>query len=644
MTGREESRATEAAQAAPDDSRSSGGDALDQFLYLYNPGVETLINWSEAEVLHKAFLHLHEDDIGPIGEYRLWKYLRTFVMSLGDLRASIKRIVFCYSHEESAPSPPDLCKRTEFYYCELNDVTKNKLEASDFTYPNGTMEKRPRPLPVKPDLARILGSSHWIQPYMLMAQEEKFSLHKLLRNGPGIVDSLANRHGDPRSYQFSILGYEMKPEHELLSSAEQTFLELAYLIHAWTWNHDLSSTHRIRNVVTTALQQGRTEWAAVSQSMANVSKNIESIFSNLQDLVVSSEENLNLIIPLRKARWAAMQYADSLFESPHDRSMWDPKSFPGFLQKAFMQSNKEQQLADFVRSCGWSDAEIEVPQDPKLVTQACGTWLATKLLTRRALDTRTKLSFDQLALSVLFGIDGAGSADLPITVMRTVTQATDSPLQTEDQLLGLLRLRYRPGDKLNWPQTEWEIEPPQAMNEGRFSVFWNRPIEENAPALATFVRSGMLASAPQEQGQEVFAVPNLIDTSRQIVSGEFLKAVYDTARAVVIQHNKRAEGLTKPTRVLIEERTILGARSSPVKRATITFELNGILPRKAITTLGEPGDPVGELGGPLVALSKFFGHPEPIHLLGGEPATSGVFVIARESGSDVLINLEGSSE
>src|SRR5690349_12876811 len=91
-------------------------DEFGSYKRRYSAYIEQEIILSESHLLTPRYLHLHEADIKHAGEYKLQRYVRSFISNLGDLKQYFQSAVFCYSHEEVSGCVPKDCKREDFFY------------------------------------------------------------------------------------------------------------------------------------------------------------------------------------------------------------------------------------------------------------------------------------------------------------------------------------------------------------------------------------------------------------------------------------------------------------------------------------------------------------------------------------------------
>jgi len=595
------SRAADPLQTGTNEAAAPNG-GLEEFKSLYDPSVAELIRWSEGDVLKPVFLHLHEDDIGEQSEqgeqseYRLWKNLRAFVMSLSGVRPLIERIVFCYSHEDPVEKSyaPEDCAHKHFYYCELKSPTKEDLGPSDFVYPGGNIERRMPEPPLIEKLPDVLEKCDLIQPYMLRVQAENrlASRHELVENSAELRRSLVREHRLAGAYQFSIIGYELKPrnggEKAKLTDAQKLFLNMAYLIHAWTWNHDLRAAQRIRTLK-----------------------------------LAASDNDGNSVIPLAKEFWNGAAHP-SLFHEPHAIEGWRANRFPVFLNRIYNELQSAERLITFVGLCGWPSANIPVPENAAAIDHARGAWLAVKLLTNRALERKlTSVSFDQLVLAILFATDRARrdgndlESTLPVRIIRKVECGPPHCMSQDDRLRKLLLF---PDSQLGWLAPSYRID----TDGDKMTLTWVSA-EQGSTRLAGYVASGMMAIRTPKADPQILELPKGVFPTRLLQSISQLTSVMVEQRA-----RPTEEWWVKLTGIVAEENTA----SDGSVRARICFEFDGRFPIEAVRPAGETDKQLTELEGYFNVRVRSLEH---------EHDTPGLFMVDGER-HYFVINMRGKTE
>lgn len=614
-----------------DDRKTTGtADSFEAFRLLYEETVLQIASWSEGEVLKPQYMHLHESDIGTEYGYELGAYICAFVDSLGGLRKRLKRIVFCFSYESAGTNDPvcdtSKCTRERFYWYELVVPHDRDLKRSDITWRCGDVATKPSKVADHPhvkQLEEVLMGCHWIQPYMLREVNDGVDVQfELAEVTSQRIKTLIEWHSRPENYQFSIYGFEIGDDP--LSEAERLLLNLAFLVHIWTWNHDLRTTHQVRQVALHGLPRGRELWSQLSAE-------VEALFDRLRNLYVSLDDHTDSLIPLSQS------HADELFNEPHDLSMWEARHFPTFLRLA-QRDVGSRRLSEFLGYCGWPDVGIEPLTEPEDITTARGCWLATKYLTRCALDTTgeqyRKASFDQILLATLVGLHEAKVRDMPIRVTRSIEIPRNGPW-TEEDGLEILQLAYRE-EKHNWLHRDYDVQTKDEEHVRRVTARWEYS-GIKGEYLPAFLRSGMLAMQMVRPSLHVFRLPMNLRNSDHIAVSGFLLVVCRLARALGRQLLETSP-LAKPIMVRADLRTRRDAGGGCFHRASILFELDRVLP--AIATLGS-----GRLSGPLTRLAEWCGAGAPVRVDGLVDSDAwNCFVVTRDERCEVLLTFgEGES-
>lgn len=593
------------------------GSDLWAFYELYRHTVRALANWSETTVLStQEYLHLHEKDIGGgLQEYKMWGYLKAFVESLGpDLREKLKRVVFCFSFEDFLqPSVSiEACLRQDFYWYALNEPSKQELVGMDFKRTGSNALTRPDPSKITDHLPETLKDCSWLQLYMLQGNPRVEVLQAVLPATPAVLNAAMTRHARHGSYQFSIYGYELK-EGAILSPQEVLLLNMAFLIHVWTWNHDLRAAHGLRRLVHDQL---RTVDIEVRKALENI-RAVGHSLQGLQRVLIASEPDLH-----------ERNREGSMFQVPHTLMDWTVKDtetyFRRFTKIVAGQQQKFRRLARFVELCGW-----QLPVDRVAVgdrERARATWMATRCLTRRALgrESARLVSPDQIALAVLLGLDWEDADYLPVRVAKTLEGF--KPRDSDDKLMEALWLVKARRRDLDWTSTHRKVARDNA--KASFQVSWKSVQQEpEVGVLRQFMDSGMLSFATDDATLEVLKIPKPRDTS-----SEFLKPLYDLALALSSQRRRLDEKLAHLSEVVIET-----TRSGNRHQTQVRFQMDALLPGR----VGMPGS--GEINQPLGELGLFFGSERAIHLE-GRSLDAGVYIPAESGRSSIVIMLQGRDD
>lgn len=599
------------------------------FRQLYGECVARIVQWSEGEILSREYLHLHEADIG-IGArgYRLGDYVLSFLRSLGDLVYAFQRIVFCYSYENTEPGypacVPSQCRRERFFWYEITVAEGRAVERGDITFPNGGVDSQwitPAPLSTLRD---ALAGCQWVQPYMLREDGAGLDAHFELQSASSeCLQTLEAWHRRTGSYQFSIYGFQLKDGRHL-TEPEALLVNLAFLVHVWTWNHDLRTAHLLRGVVMGKLPVTRELWNKFYTSM-------QSMLDTLRDLHLTKDDYSDLVVPM------SSDAVKALFESPHDLSTWTPESFPAFVGHVHRLSGARV-AADFLAHCGWPVAEVKVEATPSWLTHARATWLAVRYLTRCALDggqDYRKVSFDQVVLATLFGVHQGGAPEIPVRVVRTIelhaTEETAVPRAEE-----ALRL-VSSATGQNWPQRKWVSRLDHAGDQvQRVSVEWDTKCDDDgAAALPLFLRSGMMAMQVGFPSLQVFPLPASDTQGETILAGHLLFAVSRLARALARQRVYSDQGFAVLSTIIAEADTVVAENGRRTHRARLRFQLDKLLPDSASAAAE-----FGELRGPLTRLAELWGARSPIRVKAVTSDNWGLFVVTPKVTSEIVLTFE----
>jgi hypothetical protein len=96
--------------------RKKGGTAdFAHYLQRYEEQVRYLINWSETSMLQPRYVHLHEADLGLPKDYKVSRYIDSFLGSLDGLVSGLVAAYFCYSYEEETNRDQSSCRRDTFF-------------------------------------------------------------------------------------------------------------------------------------------------------------------------------------------------------------------------------------------------------------------------------------------------------------------------------------------------------------------------------------------------------------------------------------------------------------------------------------------------------------------------------------------------
>jgi len=580
-----------------------GGHAeLARLAELYEATVLRVVTWSEAEVLSPQYLHLHEQDIGIEHGYELGDYLVAFIDSLADLRSRLRRIVFCYSYEATEPTSltcnADSCSRERFYGYEVLLPRDGPVGKSDIVWTRGDVATKPLEFSEHSSietLGQFLEGCDLVQPYMLRHGEGGIDAqYEQVEFSAATVSTLISWFQAPGGYQFSLYGFEVADGR--LTFAEQLMLNMAFLIHIWTWNHDLRTTHQVRQVALHNLPQSRELWARLSVEF-------ESLFDRLRNLHISGDGHAECLIALRE------EHVSELFESPHDFSEWTLESMPGFLEVAHRRI-ANRRLTQFLEFCGWSGTEVDRPSADSATTKARGCWLATKYLTRCALDhtgeNYRKISFDQMVLATLLGLHDSRVTDIRLVVERSLN-GPKVATSTERQLLAELGLAFE-DPEFDWPTTDYDLRYATDADGGRSLVTSWKFDGKGGQYLPGFLGSGMMAMQMIGPALHVFDAPLKIGEADGLPVSAFLLVVARVARALARQAVEPDPLVTlREVRALLRTRYAGDARK--YHRARIEFQLKGKLPANVA-----PGS--GQLSGPLTRLASWCGATTPTRVDG----------------------------
>lgn len=606
-------------------------DRFSVFKTLYTGCVARVVRWSEGEVLSPEYLHLHEMDIGIETQgYRLGQYIMSFLQSLGPLTRAFARIVFCYSYEETDQAypacPPSRCKRDSFYWYQIAIPSDREPAYSDITFPGGGVDTNWSEPARLATLRDILAQSDWVQPYMLRqigpTVDAQFEIHEASREYLGTLEAW---HRSDGAYQFSIYGFELR-DGRALTTEEALLLNVAFLVHVWTWNHDLRTAHIVRTVVQETLPRAVERWAEFHAGM-------QTMLDSLRELHIVKDENVDVVIPLTPSA------IEHLFIRPHDLSDWAAESFKPFVERVHTLAGGHA-ARNFLAHCGWPSADVSLGEDANAIMRARATWLALRYLTRCALaetDEYRKASFDQLLLAVLFGLHQGGAPGTPLLVERTVifhdnTSPGDATLRAE-KILGLTTSK----SQHNWSQSEWMSELRNVDGRLQVNVRWKS--SPPAAVLPAFLSSGMLAMQFTGPSLQVFPLPAQPTTEPNLLPGHILHALARVARALGMQSRKADPKLAVLRGISAELETVVTKDNKRLHRGRLRFYLDKILPDVAFVPAA-----LGELRRPLTRLAELCGARSPIPVDSVESQDWGLFVVKHETASEIVLTLkEGRS-
>ncbi|OFW01102.1 MAG: hypothetical protein A3G20_10095 [Acidobacteria bacterium RIFCSPLOWO2_12_FULL_59_11] len=617
---------------------TEGTQSLSAFRGLYDNWVGLVVNWSEREILIPQYFHLHEGYLGLEKQrYRLGNYVNSFAHSLGDLLYAFKRIVFCYSYEAAdmshPTSRPEACTRERFYWYELKVSEGRQPALADFTCPHGTIEAKWQIPPLLNELPRVLSECELVQPYMLRQdQDVVHAIYSLQSGSPKAVEALIKLHCAPGSYQFSIYGFEMA-DGRSLTEAESLLINMAFLVHIWTWNHDLRTAHLLRHVVMERLPAGQRLWQ-------NLQANLQSFLDLLSDLHSTEKDDL---VPIFQV---STQFLEQLFGDPHDLSNWTPDSFPAFVN----QGQSSSAIREYLIHCGVTSNVDGLQSNPVFLTRARGAWLSTKYLTRCALDPEgndsyRKLSFDQVLLAALVGLNRGRANCLPVRVMRTVDLLGDTrdPQNEKDILIGdALRKAYLAYEntEYNWLNQQLLVDVAAIDNGNRVDIAWHYD-GSGMQSLPAFLSSGMLAMQMVHPFLHVFGLPKREPTARVLLPAHFLFAVSEIARVIGTQlqypqNGAEGELVARPEQ-LVATHTIVCSKGAKKHGAELRFEYDRVLPDQA----ARGG---GELGKRIFRFVEFFGGGATGRATNGAADAWSCNVSPQDARSDVVLTFpEGLS-
>jgi len=613
--------------------------SFDDYNDLFEYCASIMIAWSEGELLAPEYLHLHEEDIGAHLEYEMWKYLRVFVTSLGGLRKKIKNITFCYSYEENN----DSYRRLEdgsfppryFYKYSLYDVQKTNLDSKDFTSSGIPANIRPTPISLKENLLRTLKNTHWLQPYFLKNINDEVIHSTLLeRTSAESIEAFKVLHEDPSSYQFSLYGFELL-ENQCLSEAEQRFLQTAFLIHIWTWNHDLRATHALKQHVTQHLPEGKKAWAELNVAMSKIFDKFQK--ANLS--LISYEDKP--IIPLKQDYWDS-NASSSLFTRPHASEDWlnsrseSQQHFVDFIKKCF-SIHEARRLKSFLKYSGWhSDSNFDF-EDSTIRNHALLTWASIKQLTRIALERRevqnpNLLSFSQIVNTILFALDRSEAHDVEVSVIKVI-KGTCTKTEDVANYLSLIGSNKIKDDEDWFDYSKSAINGEEISMQEYIGYEWNstRIKPEVIYKLESYLKSGMPRTPSNIDESLSLALPK----PSQCTS-EFLNKLYELTRAFCAQ-TKRSEIATaqihRLEKIILTQQGITIEKGRTAWNIKIEYKFSGQLPNKLFQQTA------GEIAGRLTSICNYFRF-DKVLTISGESLDPGVFHLLDEGSSVICFQLQ----
>ncbi|HYF51131.1 MAG TPA: hypothetical protein VEJ63_17080 [Planctomycetota bacterium] len=590
---------------------------LGAFYELYAHTMRELANWSETTVLSaQEYLHLHEKDIGAgPHDYRMWTYLKAFVESLSPaLREKLASVIFCFSFE-NFPQPSvsiETCLRQEFYWYRLKNPAKERLQPRDLSHTSANVMERPAPSIIKDDLPGLLKPCAWIQPYMLQKNSSLDVLQTIQPGKAAVVRRLIARHEQHGSYQFSIYGYELK-ERATLSPQEVLLLNMAFLIHVWTWNHDLRAAHGLRRLV--------------QEQFEKIDTDVRKALDNIRAFGHSLKGFRSVLIPADKQLYEK-NHDGSMFKKPHTILDWDVAQTATYFRdftKIVADQQRFVRLSRFVQLCGWKLPVTQVTEASK--ARARATWLSTRYLTRRALASNNagRCSPDQIALAVLLGLDWEEADYLPVRIEKRIEDVLADA--TEDQLMETLCLTKQGRRDLDWPGVNRTIKRDKA--NATFKVSWSSVHETpETGMLRQFMDSGMLSFSNDDTRLEMLRIPKPRDTN-----SEFLRPLHDLTLSLSAQRRRKDETLAQLKEVVIET-----SKSSKGSQTQVRFQMDAVLPQR----LGAAGE--GEISQPLGELGLFFGAERATRFEGGRALDAGVYLLSENGLSAIVIILQDNQD
>jgi hypothetical protein len=243
-----------------------------------------------------------------------------------------------------------------------------------------------------------------------------------------------------------------------------------------------------------------------------------------------------------------------------------------------------------------------------------------------------RLSFDQVLLAVLFGLHDSRAQGVRLAVFRSLEYAADdAALQTENDCIAALGLSFAE-PQLNWMTRSYEVHTGAEADAKRVTAFWKYDGTEGA-YLPGFLRSGMLAMQVISPTLHVFDSPMYLGETDGLAVSSFLVVIARLSRALgrqVLEHHP----MVKPTEVKAVLRTRRNREGRKTHRASISFQLDGVL-LAHIT----PGG--GQLSGPLTSLASWCGASTPTRVDGPVDSDDwNCFVVARPGGSELLLTFK----
>jgi hypothetical protein len=583
--------------------------------------LERIIQWSETEFLDQQYLHLHEQDIGYVGDYRLWKYLVGFLRSIEPLCKDIAKVIFCYSWEKIAPLDPGDCERELYFAVTLQSSAQVSdrltLCVGDFQGDGGgDVLTRPEPRSLH-SLVACLSECDIVQPYILRKVDGGVDCNnRTIEGSENTVRELIEWFRAEGGYQFSIYGFVLR-DGVSFSDEDKTLLRHALVHHIITWNHDLNGAHGVRHSIHESLVTQEVSFRVETGKEA-----VSELLNTIERLGGSQQSPYaHAVIPIQ---YRKHRIFDSLFKGSEFHELADItlESFPNWtkvLHQWALRGNSE--LRVFADCCGVSDWEqiCRGLSDAESVVWARSCWLATKLLTRRLL---VKEDFrgiwqDQISLAILFGLARNDRSGISVEVQTVSTESpTGENTQSREDFLNASWICDADNPSDCWPHGGWNIN----YDEG-YTAEWEYPKDEPLrKILQCFLRMGLLRVEEQIPAERQLCIREKRESS-SIVASKCLGNLMLLTRYLADSRRGQEDGHIALRAVEIEFDVDPWSDDGSSNSLKVHLRCDGELNRAGHVI---EGTPAGSFLGPLFRIAECFGQREPGK---GRPGNrAGVFI------------------
>lgn len=589
------------------------GTSLQKYLELYDEYLKRMIRWSERLVLTAGeYMHLHEQDIHSGGSYRMWENLAAYVHHLDTYVHRFKKMIFCHSWEKQSHLAANQCKREQFFYYELNNLTAPQLRDSDFHFPLSQEQSarhpsgswRMDPIPIEPCLGDLLAKVDWFQTYILgySAETDEFYCHNyLLPATSENIQHAVRAYVDTKvcAYQFTIYGYTLNDKTHLFTDADLAFLRHVFLMHIVAWNFELRSADDARKYLLTPLEKARSAWESGRQQLDLLREAVQEAISHIETVATKgiADSVRSLILPIEP--WLNRY----LFDEPHKLPNFLAQAnteFPSFWKKveATHQRDSRALLIDFGKICGVQEYHL-AKDNLELAfaeTWATGIWFAYKLLTRRLADADRSglLGPDQLLLALLTGLAPPRGRERNTKVTVNVTYQGHGCHDAID-FAQTCAIALPTAETPFWPKCAWRIEVVPVETRSAFAAKWQFSSSGDSSPLISYLQAGLMRVEEEPRMGVLVLVPKPSSEGSNSC-GKLLFHLSNLVEEMAYPENSGCVCLTGID-VLYEVFKHAGRGRQCFARTTIALACEGAIDAIQQLTAGLKGaDDEGELG------------------------------------------------